>query len=182
MTDPNEYVAAQIGQQSGMGQAAPLGEQQLAAGLQQQAGLGVTGVDVEALAAQIKAMQARLDEADAAAVKAKGNPLADTVKSIGYFLEGHGDSKAIELGKDLAEAVAAAATSGSTTAIASIGERLFRQLTRNTPYPGENYFHRNAVEFTADLPDLIDSFKPAPVPAGQVAVPANRVVAGSVVG
>jgi hypothetical protein len=182
MTDPNEFVAAQIGQQAALGQPAPVSEQEIAQAAQAQAGMGVTGVDVEALAAQIKAMQARLDEADAAATAAKGNPLADTVKSLGHFLAGHGDARAIALGEDLAAAVADAATSGSVGAVAQIGERLYRHLTRNAPYPGENYFHRNAVAFAGDLPELIDGFRPASASGSQVALPAGKVVAGSVVG
>src|SRR5271170_3677901 len=111
MTDPQAFVAGQIGQQAGVVRAAQPGQDIPVP----QAGLGVTGVDVEALAAQIQAMQARLDLADAERIKAAGNPLADTVKTIQHFLTGHGDPVALELGNDLAAAVEEAGKSADTT-------------------------------------------------------------------
>jgi hypothetical protein len=176
MTDPQAFVAGQIGQQAGVIRAAQPG-QDIPAPVPQ-AGLGVTGVDVEALAAQIAAMQLRLDQADAERIKAAGNPLADTVKTIQHFLTGHGDPVAAELGEDLAAAVEEAGKSGDTSAVAKIADRLDRHLARNAPSPGENYAYRNLVAFVSDLPDVIDAFEAPPAPGTGVA----KVVAGSVVG
>jgi len=176
MTDPQAFVAGQIGQQAGVVRAAQPGQDIPVP----QAGLGVTGVDVEALAAQIQAMQARLDLADAERIKAAGNPLADTVKTIQHFLTGHGDPVALELGNDLAAAVEEAGKSADTTQVAKIADRLDRHLTRNQPSPGENYAYRNAVAFVSDLPDVIDAFEAPPVPSS--ALVSAKVVAGSVVG
>ena len=174
MTDPNEFVAAQIGQQAeqvreqtpGQGIVAP------------PAGLGVTSVDVEQLAATIAAMQARLNDLEAEKAAASGQPLADTVKTINHFLGGHGDPVAIELGNDLAAAVDEAQQSGDTSRVEQIAARLDRHLARNAPYAGENYHYRNAAAFTGDLPDLIAGFHPIATPAG----PPAKVVAGSVIG
>lgn len=174
MTDPNEFVAGQIGQQAEAVREATPGQAVVAPA----AGLGVTSVDVDQLAAQIAALQARLSDVEEQRAKAAGNPLADTVKSLQHFLGGHGDPAAVELGNDLAAAVDEAGKSGDTSQVAKIADRLDRHLARNAPYPGENYFHRNAVAFTRDLPDLIDSFKPA----GQPDRTPAKVVAGSVVG
>jgi hypothetical protein len=154
-------------------------EAQLAQAAQASAGLGVTSVDVEALAAQIAAMQARLNDLEAEKTAAAGNPLSGTAATIGHFLAIHGDPKATELGKDLSAAVDEAGQSGDTSRVAQIAARLDRYLARNGPYPGENYAYRNATAFVSDLPDLIDGFRPAAT--GSALVPA-KVVAGTVVG
>jgi len=180
MTDPTQAAADQIGQIPGTIMGNPASEQDIAQAAQATTGLGVTSVDIDALFKQIQALQARLDAADAAKLTDQGD-LAGTVKTVNYFLAGHGDPKAVALGEDLAAAVAEAGKSGDTTQVAKIADRLDRHLARNAPYPGENYHYRNAVAFVSDLPDVIDSFKPAPA-GSDVAVPAGRVVAGSVVG
>jgi hypothetical protein len=185
MTDPNQYVADQIGAQATVVRGEAASEQDIAQAAQRQAGLGVTGVDVEALAAQIAQLQAQVNDMNAAKAAEAGNPLADTVKSVAYFLAGHGDPKAVALGEDLAAAVTEAGKSGNTGAVAKLADRLSRHLAKNPPYPGENYHYRNAVAFTSDLPDLIDAFKPVPAQTagalGSSQAPA-KVVAGSVVG
>ena len=175
MTDPNEYVAGQIGQQAAGVRDATPGQDIVAPS----AGLGVTGVDVDALAAQIAAMQTRLDAADAEKTRAAGNPLADIVTTIKHFLGGHGDPTAVELGNDLSAAVDEAGKSGDTTQVAKIADKLSRHLDRNRPVPGENYHFNNARAFVADLPDVIENFKP--VGSAVDKAPA-KVVAGSVVG
>jgi hypothetical protein len=152
---------------------------QLAAAAQASAGLGVTSVDVDALAAQIAAMQARLNDLESEKAAAGGEPLAGTAATIAHFLAIHGDPVASGLGQDLAAAVAEAAQSGDTSRVAQIAARLDRYLARNAPYPGENYAYRNASAFVSDLPDLIDAYRPPA--AGSALVPAN-VVAGTVVG
>jgi hypothetical protein len=180
MTDPTQAAADQIGQMAQTIQGQPVSEQELAQRAQAAAGLGVTGVDIDELAATIAAMQAQIADLNAAKAAAAGNPLADTTKTINYFLAGHGDPVAVELGKDLAAAVEEAGQSGDTAAVAQIAARLDRHLAKNAPYPGENYHYRNAVAFTSDLPEIIYTFKPAPAPAGSN-LPA-KVVAGSVIG
>jgi hypothetical protein len=180
MTDPTQAAADQIGQMAQTIQGQPVSEQELAQRAQAAAGLGVTGVDVDQLAATIAAMQAQIAELNAAKAEAAGNPLADTVRTIKHFLGGHGDAKAVALGDDLAAAVDEAGKSGDASAVARIAERLDRHLARNAPYPGENYHYNNARAFVSDLPELIDGFKPAPAPAGSN-LPA-KVVAGSVIG
>lgn len=178
MTDP---TADQIGQMGQTVKGQPVSETDLAQRAAASAGLGVTGVDIDELAATIAAMQAQINDLNAAKDAAAGNPLADTTKTINYFLAGHGDQVAIELGKDLAAAVDEAGQSGDTAAVAQIATRLERRLAKNGPYPGENYFYNNATAFVSDLPELIYAFKPSPTPPGTSNLPA-KVVAGSVVG
>ena len=178
MTDP---TADQIGQMAQTVQGQPVSETDLAQRAAASAGLGVTGVDIDELAATIAAMQAQINDLNAAKDAAAGNPLADTTKTINYFLAGHGDQVAIELGKDLAAAVDEAGQSGDTAAVAQIATRLERRLAKNGPYPGENYFYNNATAFVSDLPELIIGFKPASAPPAASNLPA-KVVAGSVVG
>ena len=158
MTDPQEFVAGQIGQNAETVRSVEPGQEITAP----PAGLGVTGVDVGALAKQIAAMQARIDQADADRARAAGNPLANTVATVNHFLTGHGNPVAAELGNDLAAAVDEAGDSGDTSAMGRIAERLDRHLAKNAPSPGENYAYRNAVAFVSDLPDLIAGFKAAP--------------------
>ena len=57
MSDPQQYVADQIGQQASDVLGSPASEADIASSAVASAGLGVTEVDVNALAAQIKAMQ-----------------------------------------------------------------------------------------------------------------------------
>ena len=175
MTDPNEYVAGQIGQQAAGVRNAEPGQDIVAPS----AGLGVTSVDVDQLAAQIAALQGRLGQLEDEKTKAAGNPLADIVTTIKHFLGGHGDPAAVELGNDLSAAVDEAGKSGDTSAVAKIAAKLDRHLARNQPYPGENYHFNNARAFVADLPDVIENFKP--VGSAVDKAPA-KVVAGSVVG
>jgi hypothetical protein len=177
MSDPQQYVADQIGQQASDVLGSPASEADIASSAVASAGLGVTEVDVNALAAQIKAMQDRIAQMEADAAKPSADSLSGTVKSIQYFLAGHGDAQAVKLGDDLAAAADAAVQSGDGTYVARAADRLDRYLSKNAPYPGENYFHRNAAAFTSDLPEIIDAL---PGPAAQQA-PA-KVVQGVVVG
>ena len=175
MTDPQQYVADQIGQQAQTVTGAT-GSSEI---VPPAAGLGVTSVDADSLLAEIKAMQARLNDLEAEkAAAAGGDPLINTVKTVNHFLAGHGDAQAVELGQDLAAAVDEAGKSGDTSQVAKIAEKLDRHLSKNAPYAGENYFHKNAQAFVGDLPDLIDSFKPVAQPQASPA----KVVAGSVIG
>ena len=177
MSDPQQYVAEQIGQQASDVLGSPASEADIASAAVASAGLGVTEVDVNALAAQIKAMQDRIAQMEADAAKPSADSLSGTIKSIQYFLAGHGDAQAIKLGDDLAAAADAAVQSGDGTYVARAADRLDRYLSKNAPYPGENYFHRNAAAFTSDLPEIIDAL---PGPAASQA-PA-KVVQGAVVG
>jgi len=177
MSDPQQYVAEQIGQQASDVLGSPASEADIASSAVASAGLGVTEVDVNALAAQIKAMQDRIAQMEADAAKPSADSLSGTVKSIQYFLAGHGDAQAVKLGDDLAAAADAAVQSGDGTYVARAADRLDRYLAKNAPYPGENYFHRNAVAFVSDLPEIIDAL---PGPAASQA-PA-KVVQGAVVG
>jgi hypothetical protein len=151
MTDPQQYVAEQIGQQASSVPASGAPEAQVAQAAQASAGLGTTSVDVDALAAQIAAMQAQINDLNQAAAAAGGDPLAGTVATIQHFLVGHGDPAASELGDELAAAV----KDGDHAGAAALAAKLDRHLARNAPYPGENYHYRNAVAFASDLPDLI---------------------------
>jgi len=177
MSDPQQYVADQIGQQSADVLGSPTSEADIASAAVASAGLGVTEVDINALAAQIKAMQDKIAQMEADAAKPSADSLTSTVKSIQYFLAGHGDAQAVKLGEDLAAAAESAVQSGDQTYVARAADRLDRYLSKNAPYPGENYFHRNAVAFTSDLPEIIDAL---PAPAASQA-PA-KVVQGAVVG
>ena len=177
MSDPQQYVADQIGQQASDVLGSPASEADIASSAVASAGLGVTEVDVNALAAQIKAMHDRIAQMEADAAKPSADSLSGTIKSIQYFLAGHGDAQAIKLGDDLAAAADAAVQSGDGTYVARAADRLDRYLSKNAPYPGGNYFHRNAVAFVSDLPEIIDAL---PAPAASQA-PA-KVVQGAVVG
>ena len=176
MTDPQQYVAAQIGQQATDVLGSPTTEQDIAQAAQASAGLGVTGVDVAALAAQIKAMQDRIAQMEAAQAAPAADSLTGTVATIQHFLAGHGDPRAIKLGDDLAAAAASAVESGDQTYVSRAANKLDRYLSRNSPYPGENYFYNNAAAFTADVHDVIDA-----LPAVPAAAPA-KVVQGAVIG
>ena len=179
MSDPQQYVADQIGQQASDVLGAPATGDELAQAAQASAGLGTTEVDVAALAAQIKSMQDRIAQMEADAAQPTADALSGTVRTIQHFLAGHGDPKAVELGNDLAAAAESALSSGDRTYVARAADKLDRYLGRNGPYPGENYHYGNARAFVSDLPDIIDAL-PA-VPAAPSSAPA-RVVAGTVVG
>jgi 3-hydroxyacyl-CoA dehydrogenase len=150
MTDPQQYVAEQIGQQASSVPASGVPEAEIAQAAQESAGLGVTSVDVDALAAQIKAMQAQIDGLNQAAAAAGGDPLASTVATIQHFVTGLNDPAAVALADELASAV-----QDAPDKVAGLAAKLDRHLARNAPYPGENYHYRNAVAFVSDLPDLI---------------------------
>jgi ABC-type transporter Mla subunit MlaD len=150
MTDPQQYVAEQIATQATAVPAAGAPEAEVAQAAQASAGLGVTGVDVDALAAQIKAMQAQIDSMNAAQAAA-ADPLGGTVATIQHFVTGLNDPAASALADELAAAV----QDGQHAKLADLTAKLDRHLARNAPYPGENYHYRNAVAFVSDLPDLI---------------------------
>lgn len=171
MTDPQQYVADQIGQQA---ESLRAPGSDIAQAVQASAGSGVTEVDVSALAAQIKALQDRVDAAEAANAADVKTPGKEHIKTLQHFLAGHGDPRAIELGNDLSEAFDAAAESGDGSYAAKASDRLVSYLARNRPYPGENYHYNNAVAFAADTADHIDALTPPAVP--------GKVLQGAVVG
>jgi len=173
MTDPQQFVADQIGQQAGTVQGAPVSEAEIAQRAQASAGLGVTEADIGAIMARIKAMETSLAEAQRAA--RPSSSLVGTVDTLQHHLTGHGDPKAVELGNDVAEAARAAEETGDTSHLARTAEKLARHLARNAPYPGENYHYGHALDGARNhVPDAIDAFVPPAVP--------GRVVEGSVVG
>jgi hypothetical protein len=179
MSDPQQYVADQIGQQASDVLGTPATGDELAQAAQATAGLGTTEVDVNALAAQIKAMQERIAQMEADAAKPSADALGGIVRTIQHFLSGHGDPKAIALGEDLAAAAESASSTGDRTYVGRAAERLDRHLSRNAPYPGENYHYNNARAFVSDLPDVIDQL---PAPAAPASQAPARVVQGAVVG
>jgi hypothetical protein len=152
MTDPQQYAAEQIGQMADSDSTAGASEAAIAASAP--SGLGTTSVDIDALAEQIKAMQARLEELESG--PAAGDAVAGTVATIQHFLTGHGDPAAIELGDQLA----AAAAAQDHAEVVKVAAQLARQLDRNAPYPGENYHYNNARAFVTDLPDVVAAAQP----------------------
>lgn len=182
MTDPNEFVAAQIGQQAqnAMGGAT---EADIAQAAQASAGIGVTEADVTAIFAQIQALQKRLDAAEAERRAVAPDALTSSVAALNVQLANHGDPVAIELGADAAEAAKNATDSGDTGPLEQIIQRIGKQLTRNPAGPGDQFHYRQALDTaTVHLPDVIEAFVP-PSPASAVAGgPPAKVVAGSVVG
>lgn len=183
MTDPQSYVADQIGQHADDVRAAAE-TPDLAEQVQASSGLGVTEADLDSIKALIADMQSRLDAAERARAADAPPVLVSTVRSLQAFLEGHGDPAAVELGKDLHEAATNATESGDTSHMATIATKLAKHLARNAPYPGENYHYKQAADWAHNhIFDAIDSFVPAPK---GTAVASNRapvkVVEGSVVG
>jgi len=173
VTDPQSFVADQIGQQAETIQGSPVSEQEIAQRAQASAGLGVTEADIGAILGRIKAMEAALAEAQRAAKPSSS--LVGTVDTLQHHLTGHGDPKAIELGNDVAEAAKAATETGDTAHLAKTADKLARHLLRNRPYPGENYHYGHALDGAqAHVPDAIDAFVPPAVP--------GKVVEGAVVG
>src|SRR5215469_11871277 len=173
MSDPQQYVTDQIGQQAAAVQGAAVSEQEIAQRAQASAGLGVTEADIGAIMARIKAMEAALAEAARAAKPSSS--LVGTVDTLQHHLTGHGDPKAVELGNDVAEAARAAEQTGDTSHLAKTADRLARHLLRNRPYPGENYHYGHALDGAQNhVPDAIDAFVPPAVP--------GKVVEGAVVG
>jgi len=173
MSDPQQFVTDQLGQQSAGVQGSPVSEQEIAQRAQASAGLGVTEADVSALFARIQAMESAL--AAQARAAQPSSSLIGTVDTLQHHLTGHGDPKAIELGNDVAEAAKAAEQTGDTAHLAKTADKLARYLVRNGPYPGENYHYRQAVDGAQNhVPDAIDAFVPPAVP--------GKVVEGSVIG
>jgi len=182
MSDPQSYVADQIGQQSTGLSAPAASEEEIAARAQASSGIGVTESDIAAIMARIKDMEAQLAEQARAA--RPSSSLVGTVATLNHHLGGHGDPRAAEYGKDLTEAAAAAEESGDTSRLAAINARLLKHLKRNPPYPGENYFYRGALDGAENhVPDAIDGFVPPAPPAAAVgsSQPPAKVVEGSVV-
>ena len=186
MTDPNEFVAAQIGQQADTALGAGAPEADLAAAAQQAqatAGIGVTEADITSILAQIKAMQARLDAAEAQRQASAPDSLTSSVAALRVQLANHGDPAAMALGEDAAEAAKNATESGDTGPLGKIVERIAAQLAKNPPPPGDQSHYQQARDTAAvHLPDVIGAFVP---PSSAVAVSGGepvKVVAGSVVG
>lgn len=184
MTDPQQYAAEQIGQLASDVHGQTASQEDIAASAQASSGLGVTEVDVNALAAQIAAMQAQIDAMNAAA--APKSALAGTVATLRHFLGIHGDPAAVELGNDLAEAAGNAEKSGSVEYAAKIGAKLNKHLTRNPPYPGENYAYRHALDFSGPhLEDALATVQPPAAPAAALPSAGGqpvKVIAGNVTG
>jgi hypothetical protein len=179
MTDPQQFVAAQIGQQAGPAQPAA-SETEIAQDLQSQAGMGVTEADLDAIKAQLAAFQKQLNAQAAAQAALAPDTLTGSVASLVTYLQGHGDPAALELGADATEAAKAAADGGNTGALSGIIARIEQHLRRRPPYPGENFHYNNALAIASHLPDVIDRVNEAAGPSEDRA-PA-KVVAGSVVG
>ena len=186
-TDPNEYVAAQIGQQAENTLAPAASEQDIAAAAQAAqatAGIGVTEADVTAIFAQLKALQARIDAAEAQRQASAPDSLTSSVDAMRTQLANHGDPAAMALGEDAAEAAKNATETGDTGPLEKIVARIEAALRRNPPPPGDQSHYRQALDTAAvHVPDVIDAFTP-PSSAAAVASdrPPAKVVAGSVVG
>ena len=186
-TDPNEYVAAQIGQHADDTLAPAASEQDLAqAGMaaQASAGIGATEADISAIFAQLKALQARIDAAEAQRQASAPDSLTSSVASLQTQLANHGDPAAVALGEDAAEAAKNATETGDTGPLGKIVARIEAVLRRNPPPPGDQSHYRQALDTAAvHVPDVIEAFTP---PSSAVAVTSDRppakVVAGSVVG
>lgn len=184
MNDPQAYARQQLGQLADDTKAGPSGSPDLAAAAGASAGLGLTSVDIDAINAQMAAMQARLDAFGAQQAKAGTHPLTGTVRSLLRFLEGHGDPVAAEHGQALKEAADAAVKTGDTTYVKQIAGKLRAHLTRNPPQPGENYYYRGAVNRAGQLDDAIDAVTPPPSGAAALTGTGGeptKVLAGSVV-
>ena len=180
MSDPNEYVAAQIGQQGEQTLGQGASEQEIATAAQAHAGIGVTEADLDEIRAQLADFAKQLAAQAAAQAALSPDTLTGSVASLVTYLEGHGDLAALELGKDATEAAKAAANGGNTGALSGIIAKIEAHLRRRPPYPGENFHYNNALAIAQHLPEVIDRVNEA---AGTNGDPAPaKVVAGSVVG
>jgi hypothetical protein len=180
MTDPQQFVAAQIGQQSGAVQPAA-SEQDIAQAAQSHAGLGVTETDLDAIKAQLAAFQQQLNAQAAAQSSVSPGMLTGSVASLVHYLEGHGDPAALELGADATEAAKAVSEGGNTGALSGIIAKIETHLRRRPPYPWENFHYNNALAIASHLPEVIDRVNDSQAPRPAEKAPA-KVVAGSVVG
>jgi hypothetical protein len=184
-TNPDEYARDQLGQLGSDARGVPVSEQDLAAAALAGAGIGTTEVDVAALAAQIQAMQAQINQLNADRPPV-ASPLLGTVETLQGMLAGHGDVTAIELGKDLAEAAANAVKTGAVEYAERIGAKLHAWLVRHPPVPGENYHYRQALDFSG--PHLEDALQTVTAPAPAAAAlasaggPPTKIIAGNVTG
>jgi hypothetical protein len=177
MTDPSGYVADQIGQQAGPPAAVP--EADIAQAAHASAGLGVTEADLDAIKAQLASFAAQLAAQARATRNIAPDALTSSVAALNTQLANHGDTVAMELGKDATEAAANAAESGDTGALSSIVARIAQHLKAHPAGPGDQFHYRQVLDTAAvHIPDVIDSLKPAE----EIGTDVARVVAGSVVG
>lgn len=184
MTDPNAYVADQIGQQAASVQGQPVDQATLAQTAAAQAGSGVTEADINAIMAQLANVQAQLDAQAAAAKKAAPDALTSSVNALKTYAERHSDSTLMPLIADAGEA-ALNAKPGNTDALANIVDKIVAHLKRHPAGPGDQTHYNNLLD-TAQyhIPDVIDTVN-ASAPAGTALAssqPPAKVVAGSVVG
>lgn len=184
MTSPDERVAEQISQQAASVPVTGVDEEQLAAAAASHIGSGVTEADIEGILAQIKAMQARLDQAEAERRASTPDTISSSVGQLFHQLLNHGDTIAIELGKDAVEAAKSIAEGGSIGPLMTIAEKLTARLLKNPPAPGDQFHYRQVLDTAqTHIPDVLNAYQP---PATAAAVTSDRapakVVAGSVVG
>lgn len=185
MTDPNQAVAEQLAGQAASVPVQGVDEQELAAAAQSHIGQGVTEADIEGILAQIKAMQARLDQAEAERRASTPDTISSSVDQLFHQLLNHGDTIAIELGKDAVEAAKSIAEGGSIGPLMTIAEKLTARLLKNPPAPGDQFHYRQVLDTAqTHIPDVLNAYQPPPQSAGAIGsdrAPA-KVVAGSVVG
>lgn len=184
MTNPQQYVADQIGQHAETVRGDTASPDDIAQPLQAQAGIGVTEADLDGIREQLAAFKAQLDAQAQAQRQATPDTLRSSVAALGVQLANHGDPAAIELGKDAAEAAENAAESGDTGALGNIIKRIEQHLRRHPNGPGEQFHYNQVLDTVAQhIPDVIEAFQP---PSSDLAVTSSRapakVVAGSVVG
>ena len=130
----------------------------------------VTSVDLEALLAQLQALQARVTtmEAGAAAgtkptlVGLTGHLLASLKHRAGAL--GGGNTvldDAVKIAEDLAGAAEDAVSSGDGSAVTKLGARLVRELSRTASAASSAVTSYVAQLADYDLPDAVDALQPA---------------------
>jgi hypothetical protein len=185
MTDHNDFVAGQLGQQAGsvLGQGAS--EEEIAGAAAAHAGSGVTEADLDGIKALLAQFQRRLDAAEAQRQQLAPDALTSSVTALQTQLDNHGDPVAIELGKDAFEAAKSAAETGELGPLAAIAAKIAEHLRRHPAGPGDQFHYRQVLDTAAQhIPDVIEAFRPQAAAGQELAStrPPAKVVAGSVVG
>lgn len=175
---------------------APPSEADVAADLaaKQSAGpAGVTDVDVQALLAGIRALQARVDALEDEKAAGNAAPVVGTAETIRDLLRVHAahnpktdHAPVLALADDAVDAAGNAVESGDGGELSKIGARLVRAIRKIHPGPGDHHYLNQALGFAEDhLPDAIDALEPRradPIAAiGSDRAPA-KVIPGSVTG
>lgn len=174
---------------------APPPEDEVAAGLaaRQAAGpAGMTGADVKALLAGIKALQDRVDALEEEKAAGAAVPVQNTAETMRDLIRTHAamnpatdHSDVLRLADDAADAARNAAESGDGAEVIKIAAKLDRALTKVNPGPGDHHYFTQALGFArVHLIDAAESLIPRPkqAPALESDRAPAQVIQGSVTG